>query len=394
MFEKRYKINLLFNASKVYDRRIIEGIGSYFQATHCDWDIYVEEDFRLRIRNIKDLSGDGIIADYDNPEVVEALQDCRMPVVGTGSSYSDPAEYPNVPYFATDNPALVSAAYEHLINKGLQRFAFYGLPNEAMFRWAQERERAFHDLSVRNAFQHNIYRGYVTTPDNWQCSLRELGEWVQSLPKPVGIVAVTDSRARHILQICDHLGIMIPDQVSLIGIDNEELTQYLSRVSLSSVEQGCQQMGYQAAKRMHAILLGKDHASNKPVLIPPQGVVERQSSDFRALQDPNVIKATHFIRHNACRGIKVSQVVDYVGISRSNLETRFLDEYGHSMHTELHQTKFNHARSLLETTNIPIPEIADICGYHSTQYLYTVFRRDLQTTPREYRCMKREENET
>lgn len=394
MFEKRYKINLLFNASKVYDRRIIEGIGNYFQTSHCDWDIYVEEDFRYRIQNIRDLTGDGIIADYDNPQLAEALQGCQMPVIGTGSSYSDPAQYPDVPYFATDNVALVTAAYNHLINKGLQRFAFYGLPGDPMHRWAYEREKAFHDLSLQNAFPDNIYRGYITTPDNWQTSLTELGKWLQSLPQPIGIVAVTDARARHILQICDHLGIMVPDQISLIGIDDEELTQYLSRVSLSSVEQGCQLMGFESAKRMHAILAGKHQASSEPVLIPPRGVVERQSSDFRALQDPNVIKATHYIRHNACRGIKVSQVVDYVGISRSNLETRFLAEYGHSMHTELYQTKFKRARNLLETTNIPIPEIANSCGFHSTQYLYTVFRRDLQTTPKEYRCMKRAENES
>jgi LacI family transcriptional regulator len=393
MFTDRYKINLLFNASKVYDRRIIEGIGNYFQTSRCDWDVFVEEDFRCRVRHICELSGDGIIADYDNPEVVEALQDCQMPIIGTGSSYSNPDHYPDVPYYATDNEALVNAAYDHLINKGLQRFAFYGLPESSMHRWAREREKVFIDLSLRNAFSHTVYRGHLTSPDNWQTSMRELGEWLQSLPQPTGIIAVTDSRARHILQICSHLDIMIPDQISLIGIDDEELTQYLSRISLSSVAQGCQQIGFKAARHLHSILSGKIQTANQVVLIPPKGIVERQSSDFRALQDPNVIKATHFIRHNACRGIKVSQVVDYVGISRSNLETRFLAEYGHSMHTELHQTKFNRAKNLLETTNIPIPEIADSCGFLSTQYLYTVFRRNLQTTPKEYRCMKREENE-
>jgi LacI family transcriptional regulator len=393
MFDKRYKINLLFNANKVYDRRILEGIGSYFHSSHSDWDIYVEEDFRYRIRNIKDLTGEGIIADYDNPELEAALALSHLPIVGIGGSYSDPAEYPNVPYFATDNFALVRAAYDHLRNKGLERFAFYGMPENSAHRWAREREKAFLELSRSDDFPHEVFRGLETSPDHWQLALKQLGDWLQSLPRPIGIIAVTDARARHILQICDHLGLLIPDHISLIGIDNEELTQYLSRISLSSVEQGCQQMGYQAAKCMHSLLLGNNGVPNEPVLIPPSGVVERQSSDYRALQDPNVIKATHFIRHNACRGIKVSQVVEYVGISRSNLEARFLAEYGHSMHTELHQTKFNRAKSLLETTNIPIPKIAHVCGYPSTQYLYTVFRRDLHTTPKEYRCVKRAENQ-
>lgn len=392
MFDKRYKINLLFNASKVYDRRILEGIGNYFHSSHCDWDIFLEEDFRYRIKNIKDLSGDGIIADYDNPEIESALEQTDMPIVGIGGSYQDKSEYPNVPYLATDNYSLIKEAYEHLRNKGLEQFAFYGLPPDPAHRWAQERESAFQSLCETDGFLHQTYRGKITSPENWQVAMNELGDWLKSLSQPVGIIATTDARARHILQICDHLNIMIPDHVSLIGIDDEELTQYLSRISLSSVGQGCQKMGFQAAKRLHALLVGKDGYSNEPIIIPPLGVVERQSTDYRAVQDPWVIKATHFIRRYACNGVKVSQVVDYVGICRTNLEAKFVAEYGHSMHTELHQTKFNRAKNLLETTNIPIPEIATVCGYPRTQYLYTVFKRNMETTPREFRYEKRDQN--
>ena len=108
----------------------------------------------------------------------------------------------------------------------------------------------------------------------------------------------------------------------MIGIDNEELTRYLSRVALSSVAQGARQMGYQAAKLLHR-LLDKEEMPLQRILVPPVRVIERRSTDYRSLTDPAVIQAMHYIRNHACKGIKVDQVLDAVGISRSNLEKRF-----------------------------------------------------------------------
>ncbi|MEI8634999.1 substrate-binding domain-containing protein [Vibrio sp. PP-XX7] len=201
---------------------------------------------------------------------------------------------------------------------------------------------------------------------------------------------MTDSRARHLLQVCEHLGMMVPDHVSVIGIDNEELARCLTRVSLSSVGQGCRNMGYRAAKLLHqqlrAIEASPDHVRQPSwELVPPTQVYERQSTDFQALKDPYVIQAMHFIRHNACKGIKVEQVLDYVGLSRSNMENRFRNERGYSLHQEIHSYKLKRACDLLKTTSLPTVEIAELCGYPSLQYLYTVFKKELAKTPKEYR---------
>ncbi|WP_421853451.1 substrate-binding domain-containing protein [Marinomonas sp.] len=208
------------------------------------------------------------------------------------------------------------------------------------------------------------------------------------LPKPIGIIAVTDSRARHLLQVCDHLNILVPEQVAIVGIDNESMARYLNRTALSSVEQGSKQMGYEAAKMLHRMLLGYS-VEDSLVVVDPIGITERQSSDYRALNDPYVIQAMHFIRHNACRGVKVAQVVDYIGISRTNLETRFIDEIGCSMHEQLHMTKFYRACELITSTDLPFDEIARTCGYPSVQYMYTVSRKNLSMTPGEYRVSSR-----
>lgn len=390
--DKRYRITLLFNANKVYDRQVIEGIGEYLQASQCEWDIFLEEDFVTHLDNFEAWQGDGIIADFDNPEVVKRLANTNIPVVGVGGSYEDESMYPDIPYVATDNNALVELAFHHLRDKGLENFAFYGIPSDSWKNWAHERELAFKRIVETEGYNGAIYRGNETSPETWQYDMNRLADWLQRLPTPTGIIAVTDSRARHLLQVCEQLNIMVPDKVSVIGIDNEELARYLTRVSLSSVGQGCKEMGYRSAKMLHKLLLAND--SQKPldqvfkkprVLVPPTKVYERQSTDYQALKDSYVIQAMHYIRHNACKGIKVEQVLGYVGISRSNMETRFREERGHSIHQEIHNSKLKRACNLLSGTALPISEISDLCGYPSLQYMYTVFKKNLDKTPKEFR---------
>lgn len=266
MFEKRYRITLLFNANKVYDRQVVEGVGEYLQASQCNWDIFIEEDFRCRIDNIKDWLGDGVIADFDDRQIEQLLANVNVPIVGVGGSYHQSEDYPSVDYIATDNKALVNAAFMHLKEKGLNRFAFYGLPASCGMRWAQEREYAFRQLVSAEQYQGVVYQGMATAPDNWQYAQNRLADWVQTLPHQTGIIAVTDARARHLLQVCEHLDIAVPEKLSVIGIDNEELTRYLSRVALSSVVQGTRQMGYRAAKLLHQRLQATAKTANRPAL--------------------------------------------------------------------------------------------------------------------------------
>lgn len=384
MYQAKHSISLLFNANKVYDRQVIEGIGHYLQSSKVDWDVYLEEDFLTRLEHLDEWSGDGIIADFDDPGVQTALLNAKVPVIGVGGSYSHEEDYPAVPYVATDNFEVVRAAYEHLKKKGLERFAFYGLPSDKNHRWAVERELAMIQLCKADGYDCFVYRGHPTRPETWQYTMNRVTDWIQGLPNPVGIVSVTDARARHLLQACEHIGKLVPDNISIVGIDDDDIARYLSRISLSSVTQGCFEMGFQAAKLLHRHL-ENPNLKNKRVLVPPAGVSERQSTDFKALKDPYVIQAMHYIRQNACRGIKVEQVLDYVGVSRSNLEQRFREERDHSIHTEIHNEKLSKACKLLADENISTNEVAQVCGYPSLQYMYAVFKKHFDQTPREYR---------
>ncbi|MBE2894359.1 XylR family transcriptional regulator [Spirabiliibacterium falconis] len=385
MTARFYRIALLFNANKIYDREVMEGIGEYIQASQCSWDVFLKDDFLHHNCSLDLNSIDGIIADFDDPDLVEKLTHTNIPLVAVGGSYHNADDYPqHIPYVATDNFALVEMAFTHLRDKGLCHFAFYGSPSVHHKHWSTERHRAFEQLMTEHQFTPHIYLGHETKHDKWENSQQELNQWILSLPKHTGIIAVTDARARHLLQTCEHLKISVPEELCIIGIDNEELIQYFSRISLSSVVQGTKKMGYQAAKLLQKRLLNQPMPTS-PIIVPPLKVEARSSTDFRSINDPLVMQAMHYIRLNACAGIKVEQVLDKIRASRSNLEMRFKTEIGKTIHQAIHDEKLGRAHKLLISTDISINEIAEICGYPSIQYFYSVFKKVYKETPNNYR---------
>ena len=379
-----HRIALLFNGSKIYDRGIIAGIGNYLSSTRASWDLFLEEDFLCRLRGIERWQGDGIIADFDDPLIGEALAGSRLPVVAVGGSYEDVSKYPKgIPYVATDNHALMKLAYEHLVEAGLTRFACFSLPEAQANRWAQEREKAFRRLMQRDGLQVEVYRGLGTSAPLWDSAVEQQIAWLHSLPKPIGIIAVTDARARQLLQACLTAGIAVPEEVALIGIDNDPLTRTLTRVPLSSVIQGTETMGRTAAALLHQMLHGKP-CTGTQVLVPPDAINVQASSLHQPLGNPYVMQALLFIRQYACQGIKTDQVAAYVGVSRSSLEAHFRKARGCSVHDEILRFKLAAAAKGLENQSLAIADIAARCGFTSAQYLHTVFRREFGCTPRQY----------
>ena len=382
-----HRIALLFNANKIYDRGIITGIGNYLSSTRASWDLFLEEDFRCRLSGIERWHGDGIIADFDDPAVCEALSNSPVPVIAVGGSYEDERDYPQeIPYVATDNFKLIKLAYDHLIEAGLTRFACFSLPEASVNRWAQEREKAFQRLMQRDGMESangTIYRGLSTSAPVWDAAVEQLIAWLHSLPKPIGIIAVSDARARQLLQACLSAGIAVPEQVALIGIDNDPLGRSLTRIALSSVIQGSEEMGRTAAHLLHQMLHGVRLTGTR-ILVPPVGINVLASSQHEPLSHPHVMQALHFIRQYACQGIKTEQVADYVGVSRSSLETYFRRELGRSVHDEILRFKLDAAKTILEHESRSIADIAVTCGFTSVQYMHAVFKRELGCTPREY----------
>jgi LacI family transcriptional regulator len=382
---KTHRIALLFNANKSFDREITAGIAAYLGSTRAAWDLFLEEDFRLRLAGIERWQGDGIIADFDDPAVAAALSRCSVPVVAVGGSYADEADYPRgVPYVATDNFKLIKLARDHLIDVGLHRFAMFSLPKAKENRWAQERENAFLSLMQEDQMEGEIFRGCETSASSWDEAVQGQIAWLRSLPKPIGIIGVTDARARQLLQACTIAGIEVPEQVALIGIDNDPLVRMLTRIPLSSVIQGAQEMGRTAAHLLDQMLHGVRLGGTR-IQVPPAGINVFASSQHQPVKHPHVMRARHFIRQYACQGIKTHQVAEYVGVSRSSLEAYFRQELGCSVHDVILRFKLDAAKAGLECGERSIADVALGCGFTSTQYMHLVFKRELGCTPRAYR---------
>lgn len=381
-----HRIALLFNANKGYDREVIAGIGHYLKSTRVEWDVFLEEDFRSRVSGIERWSGDGIIADFDDPEVADALLRSPLPIVAVGGSYLDEAAYPQgVPYVATDNAKLVQLGYRHLIDQGLEHFAFYGLPPAPGNRWAAERERSFVALLSQDKLEPKVYLGVPTRAGTWDSARDQLIAWLSALPKPVGVLCVTDARARQVMQACLLAGLAVPEQVAVVGIDDDPMAQLLARIALTSVRQGTEEMGRTAAHVLHQMLRGVDHSSTR-IVVAPTGLHVQASSRHQPLRSAHVIRARHYIRQYGCLGVKTEQVAEYVGVSRTVLEEHFRRELKQSVHDALLQHKLEAARDLLANSSLPLAEIAVRCGFTSLQYMYTVFRREYDRTPTQFRA--------
>jgi LacI family transcriptional regulator len=379
---KTHRIALLFDANQAFAREVIGGIAGYLSSRRTSWELFIEDDFRVRLSSLTRWQGDGIIAHVDDPAVAAALADSPVPVVAVGGSYANEADYPaNLPYVATDNFKLVNLAYTHLIDVGLRRFALFSLPDGTQHRWALEREKAFRTLLQRDRLDVEMFRGEGAR--SWDEDVAQQIRWLQRLPKPVGIIAVTDARARQLLQACQLAGIAVPEQAAIIGIDNDPLARMLSCIPLSSVIQGSNEIGRTAARMLHQLLEGT-YLECTRILVPPAGLNVLASSSHQPIKNPRVMRARHFIRQYACQGIKGDQVAEYVGVSRSTLETYFQQELACSVHDEILRFKLDAASALLARGDCSVAEVALRCGFTSMQYLFAVFKRELGCSPREY----------
>ncbi len=381
-----FRVALMLKAKGAYGRDIIAGVCDYTRSTRLSWDLLLYEEFRSRTQSILSWNGDGVIADFDDPELVGLLSDGHLPVVGVGGSYQRESDYPpGIPYVATDNARLVDLAYEHLIDMGLQRFALYSMPPAPTNKWAQEREARFRHRVEADGMTAEVFNGLATFAGDWGPIIDNIVDWLRTLPKPVGIIAVTDARARQILQACTMDEIAVPEEVAIMGIDDDPLLRMLTRIPISSVAQGTRKMGKVAAGMLHRQLTGAP-ITNLRVLVPPEGINPLASSRHRPIGHPYVMRALHFIRQFAAQGAKVAQVAEYVGVSRTTLENHFRNQFGSTVHDEILAFKLQLACDLLQNGELSCAEVAERSGFTTVQYMYAVFRRELGCSPLEYQA--------
>ncbi|QDS87068.1 Xylose operon regulatory protein [Rosistilla ulvae] len=379
---QRPEIAVLVETSRGHGRQIIEGVARY-AAEHGPWGL------RLEPRNLKDppprwlKPGEvsGIIVRCDSLAMAEFVQSTGLPVIDVRGAVPEAG----IPLVGVDNDAIVDAALEHFTQRGFQRIGFcnfFGYKN----RWIAQRRDRLVERARAAGIDCRVYSGRRSSQKPTSRSHREIAalrDWLAKLPRPIAILCCDDEQAHVLLDAAHRLKLEVPNDVAVLGIDNDEVFCRVSNPPLSSVDVNAFAVGYKAAEMLDRRINGKRVPAK--TLLPPRGVITRQSSDIVAVEDPEVAAALSFIRENACQPIKASQVADHLSVSRSTLDRYLQAAIGLSGTEAIMQVRLGQVKADLANTDLPLTSIAARAGFASAQNLANLFRERTGSTPGSYR---------
>ena len=378
-------VALIIESSNDYARKTLHGICKFLRENK-HWSIFFYEHERgnTNLARFEHWKGDGIIARIENKTIANSVKRKNLPTVDLSSFRF----LPEIPYVETDDLEYAHCAANHLLARGFKNFAYCG---DSKYNWSKLREKYFVQYINKQGYSCDVfdtdrYRDSEVNVHN------KMMQWVQSLPKPVGIMACFDNQGHTLLEACRMAKVKVPYSVAVIGCDNDELVCELSEPSLSSIIPNAVMIGYKAALLLEKQMNG-EVLDSLEYLFGPVGIQTRQSTDVMATDDKVVMKALDFIQKNACFGINVNDVLKQVHLSRRVFESRFRKSVNKSPHEEILDVKIKYARQLLEKTEFSIEEIAEKTGFFHPEYFSVAFKRKTLLTPREYRKLNKSSTE-
>lgn len=376
--KKMLRVILSVDTSTTMNRSLVRGIVKYSR-NHGSWLFHLHIDPNdVTLSQIKKrFYPDGVIM-RDRAENLKFME-LGLPTV---VMVADSKPKRGVSHVITDDAAIGQMAGRHLLERGLEHFAYFGDDKP----WSRNRLASFQQVLGEEGLKVHVClqpKGQVeqSLTEN---DFDQIADWVKSLPKPVGLMAAHDECGRKILNVCKTLEMDIPKEVAVIGVDNDELICDLTDPPLSSIATDAERAGYEAA-RMLAGLMGHETKDQSDIFIRPLYVVARQSTDILNVHDEAVARAISYIRSHAREIIQVREVVEAAGVSRADLYKRFHEVLGRSISNEIRYVRANEIARMLVETNISISKIALSLGYHNTAHVARFFRHEKGLTPLEYR---------
>lgn len=375
------QVAVLVDTSRSYGQDIVAGVRRYV-AEHGPWSLYLEPRDLLSSfpEWLEQWPGDGILARTGNPQMLERLKATRLPVV----ELRDSSPGQPFPFVGMDNSQIGTQVADHLRNRGFQRFAAYLEPSQEYFR---ERIQRFQNRLGEQGLPCTVFRAFPPGDrPRWDEHQRALADWLHSLEKPVGIFATSDQLGFWLLDAARRAGISVPEQVAVVGAENDRTLCETASPPLSSVQFRGRTVGYAAAELLDRwIRSGRKTPPTKKILIPGGAVIARQSSDIVAVEDAQLARALAYIRQHATENIGVNDVARSASLSRSSLERRMKNLIGRSPGEEINRIRFGIVERLLTQTDLTLDAIAAKAGFTHPQYMAEAFRKRTGETPGHYR---------
>lgn len=373
-------VALIIETSMAYGRGLLKGISQYVTENGY-WSTYVDQ------RSLNDpppawlqsWKGHGVIMRAQTRRMAKLVADLKVPAIDTLHHYANL----EIPIVIPDYHSIAVAAAEHLLERHFRHFAFVGVERA---HWSKARRDAVACVLRKAGFPCHVYsplsrRRFL---ESWEGGQQDLTEWLCDLPKPVGVIAAHDLRALCIMDACRRGGLIVPEQVAVVGVDNDEPLCMHGNPPISSVVIDHALIGYRAAELLDRMMKGRKYSS-KPLQIKARGVVTRRSSEVVAIEDSLTARAVRFIRQHACDGIDVNDVARHCGVSRRTLERTFDSFLRLSPHDQIVRTRVTRAKELLSGTDYPLDTVAAKSGLSQAAHLNVLFKREVGTTPGEYR---------
>ncbi len=381
------KVALLIESSRNYGRGILRGIAKYSHL-HGPWSCFTaERELHSGIPDwLKHWKGHGIIARIEDRRGANALLRLGHPVVDVLGN----ARFKGIPVFDTDAREVARLAANFFLQAGFRHFAFCGYQG---IPFSDRRATAFVDCLAAQGYKVRLFSAPPSfrKPSHIQAIERRgldreqaIAAWLRKQPHPLALFACNDVCGQQVLNACREHKIKVPDEVAVMGVDNDDVLCSLCEPSLSSIEPDTERLGTEAAALLDALMAGK-RAKTNLVQIPPLRVVERASTDIVAIEDPITVQAVRFIRDHVDDGISVKDVLASAGRSRTDLEQRFHRWLKTSVRVEIIRRRLDRVCSLLQQSNLTLEEIGRRTGFSTTAHLCRLFQKRLGQSPTEYR---------
>lgn len=382
------RILFLTDFSEAYARNLLLGIARYAHAVGQAWSLCrlplsIRDKFGIEavIDLAKKMRADAVIGQFYNTDNVELF--ARNGIITIAQDFK--ARFTTIPNITGPHFLAGKMGAEYFAKKGFRHFAFYGTRDVV---WSDERMQGFRE-TVRAANPSFTFSALCKNTQNalWDYDTNQLVTWLQSLPKPVAIMACDDNHAYHITEACQQGEgggrLRIPDDIAVLGVDNDETICRLSSPNLSSLNQNIEQGGYDVAQLIDRIL--RDPATpREDVMVQPTHIVTRQSTDIYANNDQHIAEVLKYIHENISQKITVDELVELVPLSHRLLETRFKRSMGTSIYDYILQTRIEKVAQLL-CEGMSVSEAAIELGFSDIKNLSRMFRQQRGMTPSEYR---------
>ncbi len=376
------RVAVTVDKTQRYGRGVLQGLARYVE-TFGPWSLVIDPESHGRYgwEWLRDWRGDGMLVYVESTATARALLRSRRPVVDVYGHHRGLG----LPVVANDEAAIGRLAADHLIERRLRRFGFVGYVDTP---WSASREAAFAAALGERGMPCLVLRlpHRTRTLRGGDSSVDDLVAWLRTLTRPVGVMACSDRQAQRVLEACRRAGLAVPEEVAVLGVDNDEETCRLADPPLSSVTDNPEVVGFESARLLDDLMRsGATGRSMTTVLVPPLGVAARRSTDVLAVDDHLVARGLRLIHERACTGLGVDELAAALGASRTTVYRRFAAAVGRAPHREILRLQIDRARRLLLETDLSVEQVAERAGFRHPEYLAVVFRREVGCAPSELR---------